>query len=53
MKNKIDPLNKCENHPLFPGEVVAGILEEQEITQTQAADHLGNTRTSRPNQPVF
>ncbi|MEO6908867.1 MAG: HigA family addiction module antitoxin [Abditibacteriaceae bacterium] len=46
MKNKIDQLNKRVNRPLSPGEVVAGILEEQEITQTQAADHLGISRTS-------
>jgi len=34
-------LNKRVNRPLPPGEVVAGILEEEEITQTQAANHLG------------
>ena len=47
MNNKIDQLNKRANRPLSPGEVVAGILEEQEITQTQAANHLGISRTSR------
>jgi hypothetical protein len=46
MKTKIDQLNKRVNRPLSPGEIVAGILEEQEITQTQAASHLGISRTS-------
>jgi len=35
-------MNKRVNRPLSQGEVVAGILEEEEITQTQAADHLGH-----------
>lgn len=46
MKNKIHQLDKRVNRPLSPGEVVAGILEEEGITQTQAADHLGISRTS-------
>ena len=46
MKNKIDRLNKRAYRPLSLGEVIAGIFEEQEITQTQAANHLGVSRTS-------
>ena len=45
MENKIHQLNKRVNHPLSPGEVVGGILEKEQITQAQAADHLGISRT--------
>jgi addiction module HigA family antidote len=43
---RMNKLKKRDTPPLTPGEVVAGILEEQGISQTKAADDLNVSRTT-------